>query len=90
MYQPNLVRVGLNIHPTVSSVCIESLLNTRIAQMDLKEKSISSADIKDHRLNIIEDACIVCATLSYSGSDVFSQIKKNHLKYWLLMKRLKQ
>jgi senataxin len=77
MYQPNLVRVGLNIHPTVSSVCIESLLNTRIAQMDLKEKSISrSVDIKDHRLNIIEDACIVCATLSYSGSDVFSQIKK--------------
>ncbi|XP_024537137.1 probable helicase MAGATAMA 3 [Selaginella moellendorffii] len=79
-YVPSIVRMGLNAHHSVQSVCMDHLVDQRLQSID---RSMSSArgggggrERERVRLAILEEAAIVCSTLSFSGSSVFSRMKR--------------
>ena len=77
LYTPKVVRAGVNIHESVQSVSLEKLAEERMQRMPsylYRERGVSTASLKDDaRLLVIDEAHIVCTTLSFSGSDIFKR-----------------
>lgn len=80
-YTPNVVRVGLNAHHSVSAVTMDTLVNQRLSGV---QKSVVSAGPKASagmerdrcRISILDEAAIVCSTLSFSGAGVFLRMNR--------------
>lgn len=75
-YVPSVVRVGVNVHHSVQSVSLGSLMDTRISQLEAAGKILGRNDKDRIRLAILEEASIVCSTLSFSGSGIFSKMSR--------------
>mmetsp|Transcript_38001 Transcript_38001/g.63069 ORF Transcript_38001/g.63069 Transcript_38001/m.63069 type:complete len:479 (-) Transcript_38001:1271-2707(-) len=68
LYVPSVVRVGPNFHPSLRNVALDALMTARL--------SAGTGDANpDHvRLQILNEASIVCTTLSGSGAAILSQL----------------
>ncbi|KAJ4847368.1 putative helicase MAGATAMA 3 [Turnera subulata] len=76
-YNPKIVRIGLKAHHSVQSVCMDYLVKQKQSESAAgKQKHGASGDIDSIRADILEEAVIVFATLSFSGSSLFSKL--NH------------
>jgi len=71
-----LIRMGLNIHPSVMSVSSESVLNSLITKMESTGKIDKLKNKNKLYISILEETNIICATLSFTGSKIFLQMKK--------------
>eukprot|EP00898_Chlorokybus_atmophyticus_P000829 jgi/Chlat1/1747/Chrsp13S02159 len=76
-YVPNIVRVGLNPHHSVHGVCMDTMVNQRL---NAARKAGGRSDVNTERdrirLAILDEAAIVCSTLSFSGSAIFSRVTR--------------
>ena len=87
-YSPTLVRVGVNVHHSVESVSMEALVRERVGEVGDKvaaaaaaaassEKKFERALEKDRvKLAILDEAAVVCSTLSFSGSGMFARMTR--------------
>jgi len=79
-YSPKVVRVGLSVHHSVSEVSMETLLAQRLGELGEHADSVRKfeAALERDRLKyaILEEASIVCSTLSFSGSGMFARMLK--------------
>ena len=82
-YSPTLVRVGVNVHHSVESVSMEALVRERVGEVgDLAAGAAASSEKKFERalekdrvkLAILDEAAVVCSTLSFSGSGMFARM----------------
>merc|ERR1712046_418932 len=65
----------MGIHPNILSTSLQSILDTRIDQVESAGKILSKSHREKLRIEIIREASIVCSTLSFSGSGIFSQVE---------------
>merc|ERR1711972_327979 len=72
-YKPSLVRLGLNSHPSILSVSLESIADSLVNQKTCKLNSYE-LDKDAIRQSIIETSKIICSTLSFSGTTIFKRI----------------
>ena len=87
-YSPTLVRVGVNVHHSVESVSMEALVRERVGEVGDRvaaaaaaaassEKKFERALEKDRvKLAILDEAAVVCSTLSFSGSGMFARMTR--------------
>ena len=81
-YSPTLVRVGVNVHHSVEAVSMESLVRERVGATDdagghSAEKKFERALERDRvKLAILDEAAVVCSTLSFSGSGMFARMTR--------------
>ena len=84
-YSPTLVRVGVNAHRGVEKVSMETLVRERVGSFDdadedgvlASEKKFERALERDRvKLAILDEASVVCSTLSFSGSGMFARMTK--------------
>jgi senataxin len=85
-YSPTLVRVGVNAHRGVEKVSMETLVRERVGSDDedndertvnVSEKKFERALERDRvKLAILDEASVVCSTLSFSGSGMFARMTK--------------
>ena len=86
-YSPTLVRVGVNAHRGVEKVSMETLVRERAGPAFLEnenDEDVTSRDKKFERalerdrvkLAILDEASVVCSTLSFSGSGAFARMTK--------------
>ncbi|KAM7250769.1 hypothetical protein ACFE04_022652 [Oxalis oulophora] len=76
-YTPKIVRIGLNPHPSVESVFMDTLVNQKQGESGTdKQKHGSNEDRDTIRAAIADEAVIVCSTLSFSGSSIFTKLKR--------------
>lgn len=79
-YSPTVVRVGVNVHHSVNSVHIDTLVSQRLGELGTHVDSVRrfEAAIERDRLRqaILEEASVVCSTLSFSGTGMFSRMSK--------------
>ena len=85
-YSPTLVRVGVNAHRGVEKVSMETLVRERVGSDDeesderdqnASEKKFERALERDRvKLAILDEASVVCSTLSFSGSGMFARMTK--------------
>ena len=86
-YSPTLVRVGVNAHRGVEKVSMETLVRERTGSFDegatdedgvlAFEKKFERALERDRvKLAILDEASVVCSTLSFSGSGMFARMTK--------------
>lgn len=83
LYSPKVVRVGLTPHHSVSSVAMDNLVAQRLQSMDRSTAGAGaarsgSAGVERDRVRtaILDEAAIVCSTLAFSGSGVFSRMSR--------------
>ncbi|KDP29174.1 hypothetical protein JCGZ_16563 [Jatropha curcas] len=77
-YNPKIVRIGLKAHHSVQSVCMDYLVRQKQGDtaVDKQKHGAGGGDTDSIRTAILEEAVIVCSTLSFSGSALFSKL--NH------------
>lgn len=82
-FTPNVVRVGLNIHHSVQSVALDTLVSRRLAgdnhigsASHEAVSNLSHGEKERLRASILEEASIVCTTLSFSGSKAFTRLAR--------------
>lgn len=79
-YSPTIVRVGVSVHHSVQSVSMEELVQQRVGEMGAHGDAVRKfeAAIERDRLKqaILEEATVVCSTLSFSGSGMFARMSK--------------
>lgn len=88
-YSPTLVRVGVNAHRGVEKVSMETLVRERAgpapgADVLENDEDVTSRDKKFERalerdrvkLAILDEASVVCSTLSFSGSGAFARMTR--------------
>ncbi|XP_020583755.1 probable helicase MAGATAMA 3 [Phalaenopsis equestris] len=79
VYNPKIVRVGVQPHHLVQAVSMDYLVEQKLATMDLStstgRKSGESMNRDMIRDSIIDDSAIVFSTLSFNGSSLFSRTK---------------
>ncbi|KAG8647199.1 probable helicase MAGATAMA 3 isoform X2 [Manihot esculenta] len=77
-YNPKIVRIGLKAHHSVQSVCMDYLVKQKQDESgaDRQKHGAAGGDTDSIRNAILEEAVIVCSTLSFSGSALFSKL--NH------------
>lgn len=80
-YSPTLVRVGVNVHHSVESVGMESLVTSRMSDkgdgLMSKEKKFELDLERDRiKLAILDEAAVVCSTLSFSGVGMFARMTR--------------
>ena len=79
-YSPTIVRVGVNVHHSVKQVHMDTLISQRLGELGAHLDSVRrfEAAIERDRLKqaILEEASVVCSTLSFSGSGMFSRMSK--------------
>ncbi|KAH7281053.1 hypothetical protein KP509_36G027600 [Ceratopteris richardii] len=79
---PSIVRIGVNPHHSVQSVSMDYLVEQRLSSMDrgiaTSGPRAGSAGMERERmrLSIMNEAAIVCSTLSFSGSGVFHRMNR--------------
>ncbi|KAJ7547089.1 hypothetical protein O6H91_08G068600 [Diphasiastrum complanatum] len=79
VYTPSIVRVGVQAHHSIQSVCMDNLVEQRLSSMDRStvSRSGSAGAERDRiRVSILEESAIICSTLSFSGSSIFSRMKR--------------
>ncbi|KAL3678344.1 hypothetical protein R1sor_021300 [Riccia sorocarpa] len=81
LYTPNIVRVGLNAHHSVQPVAMDTLVQHRLSSTERSAVSAgprASAGMERDRIRIqiLDEAAIVCATLSFSGAGVFKRMNR--------------
>eukprot|EP00743_Colponemidia_sp_Colp-15_P012804 GILK01014683.1.p1 GENE.GILK01014683.1~~GILK01014683.1.p1 ORF type:complete len:800 (+),score=101.60 GILK01014683.1:36-2402(+) len=71
---PSLIRVGPTelISPSIHAVTLDQITAARLSRMDRRPQGES--DMQRLRVSILNDADIVCCTLSGSGMDMFQQL----------------
>ncbi|CAL5219614.1 g1484 [Coccomyxa viridis] len=74
-YSPSIVRVGLSVHHSVMSVAMDTLINKRM-QSEKGSASSARASREKARMAILEEADIVCSTLSFSGAGLFERMSR--------------
>ena len=79
-YSPTVVRVGVSVHRSVQSVSMEELVKQRVGEIGAHGDAVRKfeAAIERDRLKqaILEEATVVCSTLSFSGSGMFARMCK--------------
>ncbi|KAL6776825.1 hypothetical protein ACKKBF_B31070 [Auxenochlorella protothecoides x Auxenochlorella symbiontica] len=75
-FTPSVVRVGVNIHHSVQSVALDTLVTLRLGSEAGKASSASRLERDRARMAILEEASIVCTTLSFSGSASFVRLAR--------------
>lgn len=91
-YSPTLVRVGVNAHRGVEKVSMETLVRERagpapgadvlendedVTLASVSEKKFERALERDRvKLAILDEASVVCSTLSFSGSGMFARMTR--------------
>ena len=79
-YSPTLVRVGINVHHSVESVSMDTLVSQRLGELGAHVDSVRrfEAAVEREKLKqaILDEASVVCSTLSYSGAGMFSRMTK--------------
>ncbi|KAG0597404.1 hypothetical protein M758_UG335400 [Ceratodon purpureus] len=80
-YTPSVVRVGLNAHHSVSAVSMDTLVTQRLSGVDKSAVSAgprASAGMERDRcrISILDEAAIVCSTLSFSGAGIFMRMNR--------------
>ncbi|KAL3140547.1 hypothetical protein ABBQ32_005126 [Trebouxia sp. C0010 RCD-2024] len=75
-HTPSIIRMGMNVHHSVESVSMETLVKRRMeASKDTRVGRQPSQIERDRmKLKLLEEARIVCSTLSFSGSSIFLQM----------------
>ncbi|KAK9909662.1 hypothetical protein WJX75_005776 [Coccomyxa subellipsoidea] len=74
-YIPSIVRVGLSVHHSVEAVSLDALVDMRLRSA--KGGQASNPAARDRiKLSILEEAHIVCSTLSFSGSGLFARLSR--------------
>ncbi|CAI5501461.1 unnamed protein product, partial [Closterium sp. Naga37s-1] len=83
MYSPSVVRVGLNAHHSVASVAMDNLVSQRASSMarsaaGVGAKTAGAGGVERDRIRvaILDEAAIVCSTLAFAGSGVFSRMSR--------------
>eukprot|EP00899_Mesostigma_viride_P027836 jgi/Mesvir1/8237/Mv12518-RA.2 len=83
-YIPSVVRVGVNPHHSVAAVTMDALLAERVAQVQQRASSSTLTQAAENkgsldrlRVAILDEADIVCSTLSFSGSAVFARMSRS-------------
>ncbi|EER09622.1 splicing endonuclease positive effector sen1, putative [Perkinsus marinus ATCC 50983] len=66
LYTPYVVRLGPNLHPSLQQYSLESIMATR-RKATSGGAATNKEDTYRHRVSILNEAVIVCATLSVSG-----------------------
>jgi senataxin len=73
-YTPKIVRIGLKAHHSVASVSLDHLVaQKRGSAIDKPKQGTTGTDIDSIRTAILEEAAIVFATLSFSGSALLAK-----------------
>ncbi|KAH9752049.1 putative helicase MAGATAMA 3 [Citrus sinensis] len=77
-YTPKIVRIGLKAHHSVNSVAIDHLVEQKRddSAADKQKHGATRKDRDSIRSAILNEAVIVCSTLSFSGSALLSKL--NH------------
>lgn len=77
-YTPKIVRIGLKAHHSVNSVSIDHLVEQKRddSAADKQKHGATRKDRDSIRSAILNEAVIVCSTLSFSGSALLSKL--NH------------
>ncbi|PRW45131.1 putative helicase MAGATAMA 3 [Chlorella sorokiniana] len=74
VFTPNVVRVGVSIHHSVQSVALDTLVEHRLGGDG--SKNVARWEKDRLRMSILEEANIVCTTLSFSGSSAFTRLAR--------------
>ncbi|KAI7846383.1 hypothetical protein COHA_000094 [Chlorella ohadii] len=74
VFTPNVVRVGVSIHHSVQSVALDTLVEHRLGGEG--GKNVARWEKDRLRMAILEEANIVCTTLSFSGSSAFTRLAR--------------
>ncbi|PSC70977.1 putative helicase MAGATAMA 3 [Micractinium conductrix] len=74
VFTPNVVRVGVSIHHSVQSVALDTLVEHRLGGD--AAKNVQRWERDRLRMQILEEANIVCTTLSFSGSSAFTRLTR--------------
>ena len=76
-YSPKIVRIGVKIHDEVKGQSMEHLAAEKLKIMRRSTRSREAAMTLDGaRLAVLNDAQIVCTTLSYSGANIFKKMDR--------------
>ncbi|CAG9466793.1 unnamed protein product [Pedinophyceae sp. YPF-701] len=83
LYHPSIVRVGVNVHHAAVPVHVDTLVAHRIGATNERAQAgqrhslgLSRAEKDRIRMQVLEEASIVCSTLSFSGSGIFERIAR--------------
>jgi senataxin len=83
-FTPKVVRVGVNIHHSVQSVALDTLVLMSLgknqaggaADVDVSSSKLTKSERDRLRAAIMEDASIICTTLAFSGSYAFTRLAR--------------
>ena len=77
-YSPTVVRVGVNVHDSVRQVSMDALVSQRLGELGAHVDSVRKfeAAVERDRLKqaILDEANVVCSTLSFSGAGMFARM----------------
>uniref|UniRef100_A0A7S0WSL5 Helicase ATP-binding domain-containing protein n=1 Tax=Chlamydomonas leiostraca TaxID=1034604 RepID=A0A7S0WSL5_9CHLO len=77
MYAPSVVRIGVNPHHSVRSVALDAIVDARLGvENDRKGGNVSRVERDRMRMAILDEASIVCSTLSFAGSSIFYRLSR--------------
>ncbi|KAL0648656.1 hypothetical protein Bca4012_046947 [Brassica carinata] len=73
-YTPKIVRIGVRAHHSVMSVSLDHLVaQKRGSAIDKSKQGTTGTDVDSIRTSILDEAAIVFATLSFSGSPLLAK-----------------
>ncbi|CAN7069552.1 hypothetical protein IGI04_041942 [Brassica rapa subsp. trilocularis] len=73
-YTPKIVRIGVRAHHSVMSVSLDHLVaQKRGSAVDKQKQGNTGSDVDSIRTSILDEAAIVFATLSFSGSPLLAK-----------------
>ncbi|KAK4846134.1 hypothetical protein QYF36_013474 [Acer negundo] len=77
-YTPKIVRIGLNAHHSINSVAMDHLVEQKRddSAADKQKLGGTMKDKDSIRSAILNEAVIVCSTLSFSGSSLLSKLNQ--------------
>ncbi|GAV91435.1 AAA_11 domain-containing protein/AAA_12 domain-containing protein [Cephalotus follicularis] len=77
-YTPKIVRIGLKPHSSIQSVSMDYLVQQKECESGTGKQKRGAAGVDNDsiRAAIADEAVIVCSTLSFSGSALFSKLKR--------------
>ncbi|CAF1790512.1 unnamed protein product [Brassica napus] len=73
-YTPKIVRIGVRAHHSVMSVSLDHLVAQKLGSaIDKPKQGTTGTDVDSIRTSILDEAAIVFATLSFSGSPLLAK-----------------
>lgn len=75
-FAPSIVRVGVNVHHSVKSVALETLVDKRLGTSEQSGKVTNRNERDRMRIALLDEAHLVCSTLSFAGASVFYRLSK--------------